>query len=311
MKADLKLQKTAPYFERIRNIPKLSISRHIIIAVLLFTAAIFVGQILEVILMAVIAFGIIGAKNAEDIDIQLILQLYLTVVVTAFTFLFCRLCDNRPVKTMFLTSRKMIPDYLTGALLGMAMMTAVALAAWGCGALQFDGFQSKQKPLIMILLFIGWILQGFSEEIACRGWLMSSIGTHHSAWSAVTVSALMFALLHISNNGFSLLAVVNLFLFGVAASLFVLRTGSIWGAAAMHSVWNWAQGNFFGLQVSGLQTGSTIFKFSQTGNAAWIGGEKFGLEAGVGTTAVTLIVIVILLLLPQRKTQEEQENGTV
>ena len=79
-----------------------------------------------------------------------------------------------------------------------------------------------------------------------------------------------------------------------------------WGAAALHSVWNWAQGNFFGMQVSGIPTGSSVFSFSQTEQAKWIGGGMFGLEGGAAATVVMLAVIVILLLIPARKYETEE-----
>ena len=58
--------------------------------------------------------------------------------------------------------------------------------------------------------------------------------------------------------------------------------------------------------VSGIPTGSSVFSFSQTEQAKWIGGGMFGLEGGAAATVVMLAVIVILLLIPARKYETEE-----
>lgn len=317
MKADWKLQNASSFFACIRKNPKQRVCRNILLVLLLFFCFTFLAEILQVITASCILLGlqIAGIPTTsiiENVDARLILSLYLTSICIAISLVFCLGFEKRSVGTMFLTRRKLIPDYLIGALLGFAMMGAVVLIAWFGGAIRFEGIRTVQHPILMILLFIGWMIQGFSEELSFRGWLMTSIGTHHSVWAAVAISAVSFAVMHCGNDGFSIFAVINLILFGIVTALYVLRTGSIWGAAAMHSIWNWAQGNFFGMQVSGIPTGSTVLQFSQSGKSEWIGGGTFGLEAGCATTIVLLIVAVILLM-SRRQTfnKEDEANETI
>lgn len=314
MKIDWKLKNADPYFERVRNHPKQRIIRNIFLLLLVFFGVMLVTQILQIVasLGIMLIAGVQKKAFMENVDLQIVLSLFLTLLCIATNLVFCFFVEKRSAGTLFMTRRKCIPHYLIGALLGFAMMGAVTLIAWLSGAITFDGVQTIQNPFIMVLLFVGWMIQGFSEELSYRGWLMTSIGTHHSIWIAVALSAISFAVMHGGNDGFSIFAIVNLILFGVVTALYVLRTGSIWGAAAMHSVWNWAQGNFFGLQVSGIPTDSTILKFSQSGDVEWIGGGTFGLEAGAATTIILLIVITVLLLMQGRQVaQEVKDNGTV
>lgn len=63
----------------------------------------------------------------------------------------------------------------------------------------------------------------------------------------IVVNSIVFALLHMANTGISLLALLNLFLFGVFMSVYMVRRGNLWGACAIHAVWNFVQGNVFGL----------------------------------------------------------------
>jgi len=53
-------------------------------------------------------------------------------------------------------------------------------------------------------------------------------------------------------------ALANLALYGLFAALYALREGGIWGISAQHTAWNWAQGNIFGLQVSGIGTSKRL-----------------------------------------------------
>jgi hypothetical protein len=80
-------------------------------------------------------------------------------------------------------------------------------------------------------------------------------------------------------------------------SLYMLRTNSLWGACAIHSIWNFAQGNFYGLPVSGIDSGESVFKMSLKGSD-FINGGAFGLEAGLPTTIVMTVSICILLFVP-------------
>ena len=315
MKSDLKLQAPKPYFERIRNLQGVRVPKNIFLVLLLFWVYIFCTIYLEQIIYFVISIAaqLCGYNIADNIDLELSVELFLTLVSIALTFVCCKFIDNRPFRTMYLTRGKVLRHYLTGALLGFAMMSAVILMAWCGGAIQFEGMQPLRHPFMMLLMFAGWLIQGFSEELSFRGWLMTSAGTHHSVWLAVAANSICFALVHASNDGFAVFPAVNLVLFGLTASLLVLRTGNLWGAAALHSIWNWAQGNFFGKQVSGIPSGSTVLRFTQTQKPEWLGGGEFGLEGGAATTVVLLAAVAILLLMPQRTEQdtEDMTNGTV
>ena len=298
---DLSLNETKPLFEGIRKIEGNHVPKHIIITLIVF----LVCNVAYALLRGVAVAGAYALLHAAGIstsgaNADLLTALYSTAVLILLTFFFVCYAEKRPAYTMLVRKQNCLHDYLTGAVLGFVMMSAVVLMAWAGGALRFAG-TVKASPVLMIGLFVGWMIQGFSEEILCRGYLMMSAGTYTHPWVGVGVSALIFALLHMGNDGISVFALVNLMLYGTAMSIYMLRTGSIWGAAALHTVWNWAQGNFFGMQVSGIETNATVLQFSQTGAAEWLGGARFGLEAGAGTTVVLVIILAVFLAMPQRK----------
>ncbi len=87
---------------------------------------------------------------------------------------------------------------------------------------------------------------------------------------------------------------INLFLFGIFASVYAMNEGGLWGVFAIHSFWNWAQGNLLGLEVSGsLIGGTTLINLKENGSDLLTGGA-FGPEGGLAITIVLVIGCAIL-----------------
>ena len=124
---------------------------------------------------------------------------------------------------------------------------------------------------------------------------------------AIIVSSVAFGALHLGNAGIAPLAFVNLVLFGIFAGVYFVKRGNIWGIAAIHSMWNFAQGNIFGILVSGNDFGTTIFTSDINENMAIINGGDFGLEGGILTTIVLLAGTVFMMKTKQQDFVEVQE----
>jgi membrane protease YdiL (CAAX protease family) len=209
------------------------------------------------------------------------------------------LYEKRPFWTMGYELKHAIPQYLRGFLIGAVIFSgAVGILALfgavevGAGDPSQFGFAALGGVLIVL---IGWVVQGGAEEILLRGWVLPVIGARYKPWIGLLVSSLIFAGLHGINPNISLLALLNLALFGVFAGLYAMREGSLWGVSALHSVWNWIQGNFFGFKVSGMDIGGgSLLNFKTTG-ADWLTGGAFGPEGGLAITAVLAVVILIVL----------------
>ena len=108
---------------------------------------------------------------------------------------------------------------------------------------------------------------------------------------------------HALNPNLSLIALLNLFLFGLFAALYTLYEGGLWGVFSIHAVWNWAQGNIFGFEVSGqLAPGGTMFNLMETGPDVITGGP-FGPEGGLAVTIVLLVGCGVVWWLAQHQAQ--------
>lgn len=228
-------------------------------------------------------------------DLYMVLSLFATVGMTLVVLLFCKFIQKRKLETLGFTREHAGKEYLIGLGIGFVMFSAAVLICMVTGALKIEGFSGTFKIGMFLLFMIGYGLQGMSEEVICRGYVMVSIGRRYSMWVAVFTNAIIFAALHLLNNGISILAFINLVLFGVFASLYFLKRGNIWGIAALHSIWNLVQGNFWGLRVSGIATECSVFRSTMIEGNSIMNGGDFGPEGGLGVSVVLLIGIYILL----------------
>ncbi len=238
---------------------------------------------------------------------MLLLQLFLTVFGSAACIFYVVKIEKRPLQTMGFVRKNAFLHYLSGTLIGFLMIGAVVMIGKVIGVYEYGGVASDHSPFMILLFLFGFLLQGMEEEIFFRGFLMVSISRSKSTLFAVLVNSLIFAFMHLANPGISFLSLFDIFLFGVAVSLILLRTGSIWICGAVHSLWNFSQSNFFGLKTSGLSLYPSIFRFTETDVPSFFHGGSFGPEGGILSIAVMLITVVILLILPAGKKENDPE----
>ncbi|MBE6634097.1 MAG: CPBP family intramembrane metalloprotease [Ruminococcaceae bacterium] len=256
-----------------------------------FLAILIVGSFPQGLLLALIS---LWSPSLSHVDLLLI-NLFATVFMILSVCLLGRHLRSRPANGLGLTRAHGWRDYLWGAAAGVLMLLFSVLICILTESLHIQ--PSPSFPIGTWLLFLaGFLIQGASEELLCRGYLFPILAERYSLGTATVVNSLVFALLHLGNNGVSLLALCNVFLFGVVASLCVIRRGSLWLACGMHSLWNFTQGNLFGISVSGLSPLPAPLKTQPSeAHPLWNGGS-FGLEGGLAVTLVLSLAILTLLL---------------
>ncbi|HEU4324059.1 MAG TPA: type II CAAX endopeptidase family protein [Roseiflexaceae bacterium] len=213
--------------------------------------------------------------------------------------LWVRLFEGRPLWTLGLERAGALARYLRGALVGVALYTAVLVLCAASGALAYEPGDPSQQGLAalggVLLVYLGWTVQGPVEELLCRGWLLPVVAARTRLWIGVLASSLVFTVLHGLNPGVTPLALVNLLLFSLFAALYVLWEGGLWGICALHAAWNWTQGNLFGLAVSGAGAGGGVLLNLQTRGPDLLTGGSFGPEGSLATTIVLLLASAVLL----------------
>ena len=188
-----------------------------------------------------------------------------------------------------------------GILLSLLQMGVIALVYQVSGIGSFVLNELSLEPILFILgLFPFWLLQGGTEEVATRGWLLNRIAARTNLPLAIAISSSLFGILHMGNAGVTFLSVLNIILDGVLAGLLFIYTDSIWLVVAQHGTWNYVQGNLLGFQVSGTGADASIFSFSMGYGPDWLTGGAFGAEGSIITTLVLLLSVLIVYLLGER-----------
>jgi hypothetical protein len=215
------------------------------------------------------------------------------------------LFEKRPLRTIGLEWPGAGTKYLRGLLIGLLMfVVSIGIsAALGYIAVEAGSSQPRGWAALggVLLVFVGWTVQGSAEEALHRGWLLPVIGARYRPWLGIVISSIIFTIFHSLNPNLGLIAVLNLFLFGLFTAIYALHEGGVWGVFSIHTAWNWAQGNVFGFEVSGLpESGGTLFDLMEVGPDVVTGGP-FGPEGGLAMTVVLVTSCVIIWLVSRRK----------
>ena len=228
-------------------------------------------------------------------DYYLLLSLFSFVFIAGLFLLWVKFFEKRPIATLGFYKDGWIKELLKGFGLGVLLFSIVMLILILTGSYQLVGTTFTPYALGFILLTIPfWIIQGGTEELVTRGWLLPVMAEKSNKIVAIVVSSSLFGLLHMFNSGFSMQSLIDLILFGILETFYIIKTDNLWGAAGIHGAWNFAQGNIFGVLVSGSATGSSLLKFVPSGGPGWLTGGNFGAEGSAVSAIVMLITIMIL-----------------
>lgn len=189
---------------------------------------------------------------------------------------------------------------LIGLLVGFALNSVCVLAAWLHGdiSLTFDSFH----PVSFLLIFVTVFVQSSAEEVLCRGYLYQRLRMNYSHPAvAIIGNSLLFALLHLMNEGVTILSILNIFTIGILLSLCVYYLDSLWCAFAIHAAWNFTQNILFGLPNSGIVMPYSVFKLdAASARDSFAYNVGFGIE-GTLLADILLILACIALLIWGRK----------
>lgn len=238
-----------------------------------------------------------------------ILSLFLTLVIIFGAVIYCTKIEKRPASSMGFVKRDALPEYLVGLVLGVLMMSAVVLLLLLSGVATYNGV-ADFDIVIVVFYFAGYLIQGMAEETLFRGYYMVSSAKNTSLVYSLAVSSFVFAFAHFANDGVTFLSVLNVFLFGLFAGVYVLRRGSIWGIGALHASWNFAQGVLFGFGVSGNTSNAGILNFTRAEGFDSLNGGALGPEGGMFTTLVLFIAIGVLLAMNPKKSELSEHDGS-
>lgn len=231
------------------------------------------------------------ALKGDSLNISILIS---TLMVSIATYFFVKVYQKRTAKSLGLVSNKKINSYLLGIGISFIMLSLAFSLATLFGGYDIKINTKSVNPLVFVFFIFGWMCQGFEEEFILRSAIMNYFASRSGVFVGIVANSLIFAILHLGNSSFNLLAFINLFIIGLVFSMMFYLTDNIYTSAGAHSMWNFMQANIVGINVSGIiSSENTIFMSSPTGSTL-ISGGAFGIEASI---LVTLVGIVSLLIL--------------
>ena len=258
----------------------------------------FIASVLLILYCLVVKMFFAGDKyvninrSISELSGSSIIVIGIAVITILLIYLWSEKIKKEKLINDDLIKLQCLKSYVKGFVIGSVCITIIFIVIYFVDKPEVE---LKQFSISFMLSIIMWIIQGFSEEVLFRGYLLNTISKNFNLKAAVIINSMLFSLMHIMNNGYSIIAFINLFVFGAIASFLTVK-GSLWEAAAFHSSWNLFQGNIFGLCVSGVskieQMSILSSKFAKS---TLLNGGEFGIENGIVTLGILLVIISLYL----------------
>ena len=252
-----------------------------------------------------------GVASIQEFFYHYILyyELFSFVFILLLFIFWVKVIEKNSLSSLGFVKRNWLKYLVWGIMISLVQMGVIALVYQVSGIGSFVLNELSLEPLLFILgLFPFWLLQGGTEEVATRGWLLTRIAARTNLPLAIAISSSLFGILHMGNAGVTFLSVLNIILDGVLAGLLFIYTDSIWLVVAQHGTWNYVQGNLLGFQVSGTGADASIFSFTMGDGPDWLTGGEFGAEGSIITTLVLLLSVVMVYRLGERREKVDHEK---
>ena len=217
-------------------------------------------------------------------------NIFAAVVLSYWAFV--RYYERRAVQELALRWRWTVLAAVAGSL----SIGVTILALYATGHYQLMSFRGFDQA---IGVFAAIWIAAMMEEVAFRGILFRILEEAAGTRSALIASAVIFGVVHLTNNGAHWVTLLSVTLAGLMwAGVFILSR-NIWVAAAHHCFWN-ATIFMIGVPLSGEDwRAQAPFETVGHGSILWTGGA-FGPEDSLINLFVSLLICAALWRLVLR-----------
>ncbi|QPI48487.1 CPBP family intramembrane metalloprotease [Massilia antarctica] len=172
----------------------------------------------------------------------------------------------------------------SGLLLGAGLVALIFAVLAALGVYRVGGVNAPGIAILFPLAEL--VLVGMAEEMMFRGVVFGVTERSLGAKSAIIISALVFSLAHLPNDGTSVLAIAVIAAYGVLQAALYMRTRRLWVCIGTHVAWNYCVSQVFSSTVSGHAATDGLLRGKLVGNTMLTGGV-FGVEGSL----ITLLLI--------------------
>ena len=191
--------------------------------------------------------------------------------------------------------------FLTGIILGFGTNGFCVLMSVLTGdvKLSYFGFDFVVLAAFAVAVFI----QSGAEELTDRFFLYQKLRRRYRhPIIAILTNSLVFALMHVGNPGFTVIAGIQIFLVGLIFSLMIYYYNNLWGAMAFHAAWNYTQNIIFGLPNSGIVSEYSIFTLeAASARNGFFYNVSFGVEGSIGASLLLAILAIVIIVINRKK----------
>ena len=211
--------------------------------------------------------------------------------------------SNRPMLKAWGYNRdgNNIKGIIAGALLGFGCNGFCVLMSVLMGDIKLSFYGVNPTILLAFLLVV--MIQSGAEEITDRLYLYQKLRRRYkSPLFAIIINPVVFMLLHVVNDGFTVLAGVQIVLVGIIFSVLVYYYNSLWAAIWFHTLWNYTQNIIFGLPNSGRVSDYSTFKLeAASAQSGLFYDVSFGVEGSIGSVIVFAVVLAVIIFINRGK----------
>ena len=232
-------------------------------------------------------------KNAN-----LVMLLGTTGQISA-AILFVKFILKKKFDYIFFKRDKLAKNIALGLFFGFLQISIYVLVDLGRGVLGYNGIELGNLNLIFLAYFLGFFIQSTSEEFLVRGILTRVLYDKYGKNLAIILPSLFFGLLHLGNEGVTVLSTLNTILVGIFFAKLLFYTDNIMVTSGAHAGWNFSMAMIYGLNVSGFSGFDSLLNFKILNYALY--DKAYGPEGSIVVTFIEIISIFIIFYLEKRK----------
>ncbi|MCW6109285.1 CPBP family intramembrane glutamic endopeptidase [Clostridium sporogenes] len=288
-----------PFKEDVGNISKeLYVIKKLLGFIVVFISSMIIAEVIAIFGLAAAGYNFLQGDMPSK-DSMMLIKYYGFSIHLIITILYCKFIEKRSLESMGIVKKKIVKSYFLGTGIAVILVCIIFILCVFSGAVVYYGKNNDINMTLILAYLGGFIIQGAMEEIMCRGFLMNSLLYKIPTNIAILGSSFMFAFPHFStlfqsNIIVAIVGIINLLLFSTVVSLLMIKYNNIWVSCAVHSVWNFALAIIIGINLSGSNSASSVFKFNANENMKLLSGGKYGIEAGLICTIVLILFVIVL-----------------
>jgi membrane protease YdiL (CAAX protease family) len=192
-----------------------------------------------------------------------------------------------------LGGRRRLGDFAVGFAAGAAALCALVMILAGLGAVRLTTatLAPDEALLLGLTYFALFALVAVAEQGVFRAWPLVQLSRAIGFWPAAAGLAVLFGLLHLTNDGDTVIGAAVAGLFGLIMAWSFRLSGALWFALGAHTAWDFTETFVFGAANSGWPGAGGLLHATPVGPAILSGG-------GAGPEGSLLALVAMPVLAP-------------